>query len=138
MADVLMAWGPFLFQIGQAAYEELTHETGARWEKHQIIGRRPAAQYLGPDEEVVTVRGTAYPGVSLSAQATAQGLLAAAQLNQAYTLMTADGSVAGIFRLERASVVSSEILVGGAQKLTYDFEFHVHDDGTGSPWSAWP
>lgn len=138
MADILMAWGPFLFQVGQAAYEELTHRTGARWEKHPIIGRRPAAQYLGPAEEEVTVRGAAYPGVSLSAQATALGLLAASQQNQTYTLMTADGSVFGIFRLERASVVSSEILVGGAQKLTYDFEFHVHDDGTGSPWSAWP
>ena len=59
-----MAWGPFLFQVGQAAYEELTHRTGARWEKHPIIGRRPAAQYLGPAEEEVTVRGAAYPGIS--------------------------------------------------------------------------
>jgi hypothetical protein len=138
--NVLMAWGPFRFEVGKAAYEELAHSTEARWEKHPIIGRRPAAQYLGPGEETVTLRGTIYPrytGEGSAAQA--RDLLSAAQDKKTYTLMASDGSIIDIYRLERAKAVSTEILPeGSAQKIVYDLEFHVHDDGNGKIWSQWP
>ena len=140
MGVVLMAWGPFNFEVGAAAYEELAHSAAARWEKHAIIGRRPAAQYLGPDEESVTLRGTIYPTATGSGSATTIGaLLTAAQGSTTYTLMSADGTIVDVYRLERARAVSSEIMPGGAQKIVYDLDFHVHDDGTtgaGSPCSG--
>jgi hypothetical protein len=139
MGAVLMAWGPIQFEVGAAAYEELAHSAAARWEKHMIIGRRPAAQYLGPDEESVTLRGTIYPAATGSASATTiADLLAAAQASDVYTLMSADGSIVDVYRLEKARAVSSEIMPGGAQKIVYDLEFHVHDDGTTGAGSAWP
>ncbi len=139
MGVVLMAWGPFNFEVGAAAYEELAHSAAARWEKHAIIGRRPAAQYLGPDEESVTLRGTIYPTATGSGSATTIGaLLTAAQGSTTYTLMSADGTIVDVYRLERARAVSSEIMPGGAQKIVYDLDFHVHDDGTTGAGSAWP
>ena len=131
MGIVLMAWGPFNFEVGAAAYEELAHSAAARWEKHPIIGRRPAAQYLGPDEESVTLRGTIYPTATGAGSATTvDDLLTAAQGSTTYTLMSADGTIVDVYRLERARAVSSEIMPGGAQKIVYDLDFHVHDDGT--------
>ena len=52
--------------------------------------------------------------------------------------MSADGTIVDIYRLERARAVSSENMPGGAQKIVYDLEFHVHDDGTTGAGSPWP
>jgi phage protein U len=139
MGAVLLAWGDFQFEVGAAAYEELAHSAGARWEKQPIIGRRPAAQYLGPDEEVVTLRGTIYPDATGSSSATMiDDLLAAAQDSDVYTLMTADGAIVDVYRLEKARAVSTVIMPDGAKKMTFDLEFHVHDDGDTGTGSAWP
>ena len=137
---VLMAWGPFQFETGAAAYEELRHRASARWEKHAIIGRRPAGQHLGPGEESVSLRGTIYPDVTgAGSAATVNALLAAAQQAQVYTLLSADGTIIGPFRLEKAESTGSFIDPAGApQKLTYDLEFVAHDDGAGQIFSLWP
>ena len=106
MGVVLMAWGPFNWRSSPPPDEELAHSAAARWEKHAIIGRRPAAQYLGPDEESVTLRGTIYPTATGSGSATTIGaLLTAAQGSTTYTLMSADGTIVDIYRLERARAI---------------------------------
>lgn len=138
--DVLMAWGPFQFTVGAAAYEQFIHSFGARWEKHPIIGRRPAAQYLGPQDELVRLRGTIFPDATgAGSAATIASLVQAAGQPTAYTLISQDGTINGVYRLERAQRIGTEIGPGGApQKLTYDFEFAAHEDGEGQIFSLWP
>lgn len=139
MSAVLMGWGPFRFEVGRAAYEELTHSAEARWEKHPIIGRRPAPQYLGPGEEVVTLRGTLYTEGRQAVADMVRDLVRAAQGGQAYMLVSADGAIVDLFRLEKARRVESHHLpTAQAQKVEYDLEFHVHVDGEGGIWSLWP
>ena len=137
---VLMAWGPFQFETGAAAYEELRHRASSRWERHDIIGRRPAGQYLGPGEETVSLRGTVFPDVTgAGSAATITALLAAAQRKEVYTLLSSDGTIIGPFRLEKAERIGSFIDPAGAPlKLTYDLDFCAHDDGAGQIFSLWP
>lgn len=138
--EVLMGWGPHRFTVGGMAYEELRRHVHARWEKHPIIGRRPAGQYLGPGEDEVRLRGTIYPiaqGGGLAAQVAA--LLADCLAGQVYTLLSEDGSIIGPYRLEFAETGESYHLPGGqAQKIVYELDFHAHDDGEGQIWSLWP
>lgn len=140
MGAVLMGWGPHRFEVGRAAFEELRRKVEGRWEKHAIIGRRPAGQYLGPGEEVVALRGTIYPvdqGGGLEQRVSA--LLADCRAGKTYTLLAASGDVVGPHRLEKAEAVESFHLPNGTpQKVVYDLEFHVHDDGEGQIWSLWP
>lgn len=140
MSGVLMAWGPFRFEVGKTAYEEFQHRHGARWEKHPIIGRRPAGQYLGPGEEMVTLRGCIYTEyVPEGAAEMVADLVQAAGLPNVYTLISADGTIHGPFRLEKARRAGSFIAPDGqAQKLAYDLEFAAHDDGDGEIFSLWP
>lgn len=58
---VMMALGAFRFGIGQANYQNFTHEAAFRWEKVDRVGRAPALQYLGPDAETITLEGVIYP-----------------------------------------------------------------------------
>lgn len=140
MGAMLMGWGPHRFEVGGAAFEELRRRVEARWEKHAIIGRRPAGQYLGPGEDIVALRGTIYPvaqGGSLDSAVRA--LLADCRAGKTYSLLALSGDVPGPFRLERAEAVESFHLPGGRpQKIVYDLEFHAHDDGAGQIWSLWP
>lgn len=140
MGAVLMAWGPHRFEVGAVAYEDLHHRVAGRWERHPIIGRRPAGQYVGPDEEAVVLRGTIYPidqGGGLAGRVSA--LLASSRAGEVHTLLAVTGDVMGPYRLEKAEAAESYHLPSGAaQKVTYDLEFHAHDDGDGQIWSLWP
>lgn len=136
---VLMGWGAFRFEVGQNCFERLRERVGARWERHPIIGRRPAGQYLGPDDESVMVIGTVYPFAGVGDAATIQRMFQACRDGTVSILAAADGSIIGPYRLERAERVATDHLPnGGAQKQIYELEFFAHDDGEGQIWSLWP
>ncbi len=140
MANVLMAWGPFRFEVGKAAYEEFTHSLGGRWERHEIIGRKPAGQYLGPAEEKVRLRGAIFPDATgAGSAATVSDLVQAAGRPNVYSLVSADGTIHGPYRLEKAQRMGSFIAPDGSpQKLAYDLDFVAHEDGAGDIFSLWP
>ncbi|HEY8136276.1 MAG TPA: phage tail protein [Methylocystis sp.] len=137
--DVLMGWGSFRFEVGQTAFERLRERVAARWERHPIIGRRPAGQYLGPDDEGVLLTGTIYPIAGIGSSATIQALFQACRSGQVSILAAADGTIVGPYRLERAERGATDHLPSGApQKQVYELEFFAHDDGEGQIWSLWP
>ena len=140
MANVLLAWGPHYFTIGSMSYEELRQRAEGRWEKHAIIGRRPAGQYLGPGEEPVTVQGTVYPLAMMGGEdAQVQAIMSDCSTGQVYSLISASGDVMGPYRLERCDATGTYPDPGGNnQKIAYSFEFHPHDDGAGQVFAAWP
>lgn len=140
MSGVLMAWGPFRFEIGKAAYEEFKHRFGGRWEKHPIIGRRPAGQYLGPADEIVSLRGVIYPDATGQDSAqTIADLVQASGQPTVYSLVSIDGTIHGPFRLEKAERDGKYIAPDGSpQKLAYHLDFVAHDDGDGEIFSLWP
>ena len=98
---MLMAWGGYVFEMGAMAFDKLTRQTKARWKDHEIIGRRPAGQYLGPDKCTLTISGVTFPnddGAGAAAQVAA--LEAACLAGEVYCLVTGSGSVSGPYRLE--------------------------------------
>lgn len=139
MTSVLMGWGSFRFEVGQNAFEQLRERVAARWERHPIIGRRPAGQYLGPDDESVMVVGAIYPIAGIGDAGTIQAMFQACRSGQVSILAAADGSIMGPYRLERAERAATHHLPNGvAQKQVYELEFFAHDDGAGQIWSLWP
>lgn len=58
---VMMALGPFRFEVGQATYQSLAMRQSWRWPEQARIGREPALQYTGREPIEVTLSGTLYP-----------------------------------------------------------------------------
>lgn len=58
---VMMALGSFRFGISNDAYQNFSRTAGYRWVKVNRLGRAPAQQFLGPDEQKVTIGGVIYP-----------------------------------------------------------------------------
>ena len=137
---MLAAWGGFIFEAPAPAFDKLTRNTTARWKDHDIIGRRPAGQYLGPGKMTVTLTGVTFPaddgGAGSGAIAGMEAACAAGDVND---LVTGSGSVAGAFRLESISVDESFHDVDGAPgRVGYTLNFAAQDDGAGAIWSLWP
>ena len=138
--SLLLAWGPFSFESGRAAYEELRHRCGGHWEEHRIIGRAPVGQYIAPDEEAIALRGTIFPLENgAGAPAMVRAMQDASKAGETYTLISGLGEVFGIFRCRKCERIESEIVVDGLPfKVSYDLEFIAHADPEGSIWSLWP
>jgi hypothetical protein len=137
---MLLAWGGFTFESGGQAFDKLARQTGGRWKDHEIIGRRPAGQYLGPDKRTLTISGVTFPnddGAGPAAQVLA--LEAACEAGEVHCLVTGSGSVSGAYRLETMAPEESFHDAGGRpQRVGYSLTFAAHDDGDGAIWSLWP
>ncbi len=69
---MMMALGMFVFMLHTVPYQEFQHQMAWRHPSNRRIGHRPQSQYIGPDEETVTLSGVLLPeitggGVSLMA-----------------------------------------------------------------------
>jgi phage protein U len=58
---VMMALGSFRFGMSNDAYQTFSRTAGYRWAKVNRLGRAPAQQFLGSDEQIVTLGGVIYP-----------------------------------------------------------------------------
>ena len=137
---MLMCWGGSVFEAGAMAFDKLARQTKARWKDHEIIGRRPAGQYLGPDKQPLTISGVTFPnddGAGPAAQVIALGN--ACEAGEVHCLVTGSGSVSGPFRLEEIDPEETYHDANGSpQRVAYNLTFAAHDDGDGQIWSLWP
>lgn len=137
---MLLAWNGFVFEMGGMDFDRLRLFTEARWRDHEIIGRQPAGQFLGPGRERRILSGvifTAEDGASVEAQL--EALRAAARAGQVGCLVSGAGSVSGPHRLERIERDETFHDAAGAPgRIGWILEFAAHDDGDGRIWSLWP
>ena len=124
---MMLAWGPHVFTSRGMAYEELRHRAGGRWRDHEIIGRRPVGQYLGPDKETLKLKGCSFPADDgPAAMASLRALQDAAREGAVHILATGRGEVLGTFRVEHAERSEAFPIRNGAPlKLEFDVEFAV-------------
>jgi len=60
-SSVMMALGSFRFGVSRANYQTFRRSAEYRWEQLPRIGRAPAAQFMGPGVQTVTLEGVIYP-----------------------------------------------------------------------------
>jgi phage protein U len=59
---VMLALGPFRFEMGQAPYQSLAMSQAWRWPGQARIGREPALQFTGRDPAEIRLQGVLFPG----------------------------------------------------------------------------
>ena len=136
---MLLGWGPHRFEVGRLAYDQLRQRTAGRWKDHDIIGRRPAGQFMGPAAEPLHLKGVVFPADARDTTAKIAALQAACREGRVYSLIAGNGEVFGPHRLEQVSREETyHDGKGTAGRIGFDLEFKSHDDADERIWSVWP
>lgn len=59
---VMLALGPFRFEMGRATYQSLAMSQSWRWPEQARIGREPALQFTGREPAEIRLQGVLFPG----------------------------------------------------------------------------
>lgn len=129
---MMMTLGWFVFQRSTFAPQTRQDERAWRHPGNARMGARPAYQFLGPDDETVTLSGELYPELT-GGPVSLDLLHDMAATGQAFPLLQGDGVMRGYFVIERTSVTSSEFFQdGSARKLEFTLSLKRVDDDTAS------
>ena len=58
---VLFQWGPIQFQVYPFNVGQLSHNTGADWAKKEIAGAAMYREWVGENDELITLKGKVFP-----------------------------------------------------------------------------
>lgn len=128
---MMLILGLFVFSVETAPYQQLKRTTKQRWASNSRIGSRPGYQYLGPEEETITLTGTLYPQVT-GGQRDLAMLNAMASSGNPFALLNGDGDALGLWFIEQVEETHSYFLQNGAaRKIAFSLSLkRVDDDQT--------
>ncbi|BBF92345.1 phage tail protein [Blastochloris tepida] len=137
--SILMGLGPYRFEVTRHAYEELEHAAEGRWEKHELFGRAPQYQWLGPGEETLTIKGAVIPRYTGEASAAQlRAMQAEVGAGRPLFLVAGTGRVFGAFGLKKVGRTDTYIGPRG-DAMKAEFALELVRLGTGAILrSLWP
>ncbi|MCC8381783.1 phage tail protein [Xenorhabdus sp. PB30.3] len=112
---MMAALGLFVFMLKTTPYQSFQHKQSWRHAFNSRVGARPAWQFVGPDNDTVTLSGDLYPeltGGSLSLIA----LKLMADSGKAWSLIDGSGAIYGMFVIESIDQTKTEFMSGGAPR----------------------
>lgn len=131
---MLMALGPFVFNLPTLAYSELQRSTSWRWPSSSRVGARAALQFIGPGEDTIRLSGVLVPEVAGSLSSLAQ-LRAMADAGETYAMVDGAGRVMGAWVIEEMTEGGTYFTTEGIARRT-DFSIglkHADDDQVSAP-----
>ncbi|MBO6553268.1 MAG: phage tail protein [Roseitalea sp.] len=119
-----MALGPFRFSVRFLPVVEQRRITSARFAKHAVGKRVPVKQFLGPNDDAVTIAATIYPEViSPSGPTTLAGLRIAARLGRVMAFIADGGPYFGMYVIDEVGEGNTHFLPDGRpQKITVEIK----------------
>lgn len=125
---MMMVLGLFVFMRQTAPYQSFEHQIGWRHPSNSRIGLRPATQFLGQDDETVTLSGTllpAFTGGTLSLEA----LRLMADTGLAWPLIEGTGFIYGMFVITSLSKTRTVFFKdGAARRIEFTLSLKRVDD----------
>lgn len=116
---VMMTLGLFPFTLGTLPYQQLQQQLKWRLPGNSRVGLRPAYQFLGRDEETITLPGSLMPEMTGGDAALALLVLMADQ-GKAWPLIEGTGAIYGFYAIESLDTTRSEFFADGkAQRIDF-------------------
>ena len=112
---MMMALGFFVFSLHTAAYQELQRQLAWRHASVPRVGDRPASQYIGPDDETITLAARLLPALT-GGRLTIAMLQAMASTGKAFPLIEGTGLFYGLFVIESIDTKASVFFRDGAAR----------------------
>ncbi|MGO3395548.1 MAG: phage tail protein [Serratia proteamaculans] len=112
---MMMVLGLFVFMRQTAPYQNFEQQIGWRHPSNSRVGQRPATQFLGQDDETITLSGTLLPeftGGTLSLEA----LRLMADTGLSWPLIEGTGFIYGMFVITSLSKTRTVFFKDGAAR----------------------
>ncbi len=124
----MMAFGMFVFMLQTVPYQDFQHQMAWRHPSNARIGKRPSSQFLGPDEESITLSGVLYPELT-GGKVSLMALQLMAETGKAWSLIEGNGAIHGMFVIESLSRTKSIFFSdGSARKIEFTLTLKRTDE----------
>ncbi|MCC7005176.1 MAG: phage tail protein [Ottowia sp.] len=125
---MMMAFGMFVFSLSTVAYQGLQQQIGWRHPATSRIGQRPARQYLGHDDETITLNGVLLPELS-GGEKSLTALRLLGDQGKAWPLIEGTGKLYGLYVLESLDMTRSVFFNdGSARRIEFSMTLKRVDD----------
>lgn len=126
--SMMMALGLFVFGLHTVPYQQLQRQMSWRHPSVSRVGRRPARQFTGPGDDVITLSGVLYPELT-GGKISLAALQAMANEGKAWPLIEGTGIFYGLFVIEEISQTDSLFFADGApRKIEFSMKLTRVDD----------
>lgn len=112
---MMMALGVYVFMLETVPYQELQHQMAWRFPTNSRVGKRPTAQYVGPDNDMITLSGVLLPEIT-GGRLSILALQTMADLGKAWSLIDGSGTIYGMFVIEGLDLNKSLFFKDGAAR----------------------
>ncbi|MCG9079934.1 phage tail protein [Laribacter hongkongensis] len=124
----MMALGLFVFMLETAPYQQLQQRFAWRLPGNNRVGKRPTHQFLGPDDEPVTLSGVLMPEITGGDTALALLKIMGDQ-GKAWPLIEGTGMIYGFFAIEGLEVTRRDFFSDGkARQIDFSLTLKRVDD----------
>lgn len=126
---MMMALGLFVFGLDTLPYQKFTHEMAWRHPSSGRVGLRPARQFVGVDDETITLSGVLLPELT-GGDLSLDLVRYMADTGEQWSLIEGTGRVYGFFVVENLSVSKEYFFKDGkARRIEFTLKLtRVGDD----------
>ena len=96
----MLCLGQFVFALNTTPYQSQQHNLGWRHPSNARVGLRPARQFIGPDDETMTLSGVLLPEIT-GGEEYLELLRAMADTGKAWVLVDGNGELLGLWTIEK-------------------------------------
>lgn len=126
---MMMALGMFVFSLETLAYQEFQRQTAWRHGKTSRIGTNPARQFLGRDDDTITLPGVLLPGLAGS-PLSLDTLRMMGDTGKAWPLVEGTGKIYGLWVIEDLGETRTVFFRdGAARRIEFNLKLARIDDG---------
>lgn len=124
----MAALGLFVFQLNTTPYQMMQINQKYRYGVNNRVGKRPAVQFIGIDNDDITLSGTLLPSLT-GGRLSLLVLEQMAETGRAWSMIDGTGNIYGMFVIEEITQSKSEFFVDGApRKIDFTLKLRRTDE----------
>lgn len=125
---MMAALGLFVFMLKTTPYQSLQYQQSWRLAFNNRIGARPSFQFLGPNNDTITLTGVLYPEIT-GGRLSLLALQLMADSGKAWSFLDGHGNIYGMYIIESFDQTKSEFFKdGAARKLEFSVTLRRVDE----------
>ncbi|MFE8146530.1 phage tail protein [Brenneria goodwinii] len=116
---MMLTLGLFVFQLQTLPYQNMQRNVDYRWPSNSRVGQRPALQFLGIEEEKITLSGELLPEIT-GGKLSLLMLETMADQGRAWPLIEGSGTIYGVFVVNSISQKKTDFFPdGNARRIEF-------------------
>ena len=126
------ALGLFVFDLKTTPYQMMQVNKKYRYGFNSRVGARAAFQFIGPDNDDITLSGSLYPEIT-GGKLSLLTIEIMAEMGKAWSLIDGDGTIYGMFVIEEITQSKSYFFDNGAaRKIDFTLKLKRTDESLSS------